>query len=109
MSLNCSPWCQESKKVGKQSFMYAWVLDETEEERSRQCIHKEKKADAVSTEKKDTILLFILSMKANLENKCKILFATYIYIIASRLEGWWFSSDSAGTPHFTKINATKKF
>jgi len=26
---------KESKKVGKQSFMYAWVLDETEEERSR--------------------------------------------------------------------------
>merc|ERR1719500_1647025 len=26
---------QESRKVGKQSFMYAWVLDETEEERSR--------------------------------------------------------------------------
>lgn len=26
---------QESKKVGKQSFMYAWVLDDTEEERSR--------------------------------------------------------------------------
>lgn len=26
---------QESKKVGKQSFMYAWVLDETSEERSR--------------------------------------------------------------------------
>lgn len=26
---------QESKKVGKQSFMYAWVFDETSEERSR--------------------------------------------------------------------------
>lgn len=26
---------QESKKVGKQSFMYAWVLDETGEERDR--------------------------------------------------------------------------
>lgn len=26
---------KESKKVGKQSFMYAWVLDETDEERSR--------------------------------------------------------------------------
>merc|ERR1719186_1453785 len=26
---------KESKKVGKQSFMYAWVLDETEEERNR--------------------------------------------------------------------------
>ena len=26
---------QESKKVGKQSFMYAWVLDETDEERNR--------------------------------------------------------------------------
>lgn len=26
---------QESKKVGKQSFMYAWVLDETGEERER--------------------------------------------------------------------------
>lgn len=26
---------QESKKVGKQSFMYAWVLDETSEERER--------------------------------------------------------------------------
>lgn len=26
---------QESKKIGKQSFMYAWVLDDTEEERSR--------------------------------------------------------------------------
>lgn len=26
---------QESKKVGKQSFMYAWVLDETSEERAR--------------------------------------------------------------------------
>lgn len=26
---------QESKKVGKQSFMYAWVLDETSEERTR--------------------------------------------------------------------------
>lgn len=26
---------QESKKIGKQSFMYAWVLDETGEERSR--------------------------------------------------------------------------
>ena len=26
---------QESRKVGKQSFMYAWVLDETEEERER--------------------------------------------------------------------------
>jgi len=26
---------QESKKVGKQSFMYAWVLDETDEERER--------------------------------------------------------------------------
>lgn len=26
---------QESKKLGKQSFMYAWVLDETNEERSR--------------------------------------------------------------------------
>lgn len=26
---------QESKKVGKQSFMYAWVLDETGEERTR--------------------------------------------------------------------------
>lgn len=26
---------QESKKIGKQSFMYAWVLDETSEERSR--------------------------------------------------------------------------
>lgn len=25
----------ESKKIGKQSFMYAWVLDETDEERSR--------------------------------------------------------------------------
>ena len=25
---------QESKKVGKSSFAYAWVLDETEEERS---------------------------------------------------------------------------
>jgi len=24
---------QESKKIGKQSFMYAWVLDETGEER----------------------------------------------------------------------------
>jgi len=24
---------QESKKLGKQSFMYAWVLDETGEER----------------------------------------------------------------------------
>lgn len=26
---------QESKKIGKQSFMYAWVLDETGEERKR--------------------------------------------------------------------------
>lgn len=26
---------QESKKLGKQSFMYAWVLDETGEERNR--------------------------------------------------------------------------
>lgn len=26
---------QESKKIGKQSFMYAWVLDETGEERTR--------------------------------------------------------------------------
>lgn len=26
---------QESKKLGKQSFMYAWVLDETVEERTR--------------------------------------------------------------------------
>lgn len=26
---------QESKKLGKQSFMYAWVMDETSEERSR--------------------------------------------------------------------------
>jgi elongation factor 1 alpha-like protein len=26
---------QESKKLGKQSFMYAWVLDETGEERAR--------------------------------------------------------------------------
>ena len=26
---------QESKKMGKQSFMYAWVLDETGEERAR--------------------------------------------------------------------------
>lgn len=26
---------QESKKIGKQSFMYAWVLDETGEERAR--------------------------------------------------------------------------
>ena len=26
---------QESRKLGKQSFMYAWVLDETEEERER--------------------------------------------------------------------------
>lgn len=26
---------QESKKMGKQSFMYAWVLDETGEERTR--------------------------------------------------------------------------
>lgn len=26
---------QESKKVGKQSFMYAWVLDEAGEERNR--------------------------------------------------------------------------
>ncbi|KAK7079318.1 HBS1-like protein [Halocaridina rubra] len=26
---------QESKKIGKQSFMYAWVLDDTDEERSR--------------------------------------------------------------------------
>lgn len=26
---------QESKKLGKQSFMYAWVLDETGEERER--------------------------------------------------------------------------
>lgn len=26
---------QESKKIGKQSFMYAWVLDETSEERTR--------------------------------------------------------------------------
>jgi len=26
---------KESKKVGKQSFMYAWVLDETDEERNR--------------------------------------------------------------------------
>ena len=26
---------QESRKVGKQSFMYAWILDETDEERSR--------------------------------------------------------------------------
>lgn len=26
---------QDSKKVGKQSFMYAWVLDETGEERNR--------------------------------------------------------------------------
>merc|ERR1719348_2292843 len=26
---------KESKKLGKQSFMYAWVLDETEEERNR--------------------------------------------------------------------------
>lgn len=26
---------QESKKLGKQSFMYAWVLDETGEERTR--------------------------------------------------------------------------
>lgn len=26
---------QESKKLGKQSFMFAWILDETEEERSR--------------------------------------------------------------------------
>ncbi|XP_045614071.1 protein HBS1 [Procambarus clarkii] len=26
---------QESKKVGKQSFMYAWVLDDTDEERAR--------------------------------------------------------------------------
>lgn len=26
---------QESKKIGKQSFMYAWVLDETSEERAR--------------------------------------------------------------------------
>ncbi len=26
---------QESKKIGKASFAYAWVLDETEEERSR--------------------------------------------------------------------------
>lgn len=24
---------QESKKLGKQSFMYAWILDETREER----------------------------------------------------------------------------
>ena len=31
---------QESKKVGKQSFMYAWVLDETDEERNRQFILK---------------------------------------------------------------------
>lgn len=26
---------QESRKLGKQSFMYAWVLDETGEERTR--------------------------------------------------------------------------
>lgn len=26
---------QESKKIGKQSFVYAWVLDETGEERER--------------------------------------------------------------------------
>lgn len=26
---------QDSKKLGKQSFMYAWVLDETGEERNR--------------------------------------------------------------------------
>lgn len=26
---------QESRKLGKQSFMYAWVLDETGEERNR--------------------------------------------------------------------------
>lgn len=26
---------QESRKMGKQSFMYAWVLDETGEERER--------------------------------------------------------------------------
>lgn len=26
---------QESRKVGKQSFVYAWVLDETGEERNR--------------------------------------------------------------------------
>lgn len=26
---------QDSKKLGKQSFMYAWVLDETGEERTR--------------------------------------------------------------------------
>lgn len=26
---------QESRKLGKQSFLYAWVLDETGEERNR--------------------------------------------------------------------------
>lgn len=32
---NMHKYEQESKKIGKQSFMYAWVLDETGEERER--------------------------------------------------------------------------
>lgn len=38
VGLNCDDFnsiLQESKKLGKSSFMYAWVLDETPEERNR--------------------------------------------------------------------------
>lgn len=47
---------QESKKVGKQSFMYAWVLDETGEERSRGITMDVGRAQFETNTKRVTIL-----------------------------------------------------
>lgn len=47
---------QESKKIGKQSFMYAWVLDETGEERVRGITMDVGRAQFVTKTKRVTIL-----------------------------------------------------
>lgn len=47
---------QESKKIGKQSFMYAWVLDETGEERVRGITMDVGKAQFETKSKRVTIL-----------------------------------------------------
>lgn len=47
---------QESKKIGKQSFMYAWVLDETGEERTRGITMDIGRAQFETTTKRVTIL-----------------------------------------------------
>lgn len=49
---------QDSKKLGKQSFMYAWVLDETGEERNRG-ITMDVARQLFETKTKEVIVLYV--------------------------------------------------